>query len=169
MFFQTAGMGSDSLPLKAGNRVQVTFAAGLQVPYVTRISGIVGMGASEPLFYNPDPAGDEGYGVVPDVLFLPPASVAAVAGKPIPGQIRVTNNLSKKLDNAKMLFIFLTLPGVALGAYLSKYATELASGPLRRDISQLRVRGAAQKASKVSGRDGNSSGSRRCHTSCGKR
>jgi putative ABC transport system permease protein len=197
------------LGLKVGDTVQMKFAAGLSAPYTARISGIVGMGASDPLFYNPDPAGGEGYGVVADVLFLPPAlferDLAPVLSKlpvttssvgqtgsnvvllpverqvhlkidraalaadpakalkqldslrrslesPFPGQVRVTNNLSRKLDNAKkdilaakMLFIFLTLPGIALGAYLSKYATELSSEPLRREISQLRVRGAGSR------------------------
>ena len=43
---------------------------------------------------------------------------------------------------AKILFIFLGLPGVALAAYLAKFAAELFADAQRREISLLRTRGA---------------------------
>src|SRR5581483_8621328 len=43
---------------------------------------------------------------------------------------------------AKILFIFLGLPGVALAAYLSKFAAELFADAQRRELSLLRTRGA---------------------------
>jgi putative ABC transport system permease protein len=194
------------LGLKVGDTVELAFAAGIKAPYRVRVSGIVGMGLSEPLFFNPDPAGGEGYGVVADVLFLPPAlferdlapalsrlpitsSSVGLTGasvlllpverqvhlkidraglqadpskalkqldalrssleRPFPGQVRVQNNLARKLDNAKkdilaakMLFVFLAIPGVLLAAYLSRYAVELSGEERRRELSLLRVRGA---------------------------
>jgi putative ABC transport system permease protein len=194
------------LGLKVGDNLEIKFGAGITKPYTVKVSGIVGMGASEPLFYNPDPAGGEGYGVVADVVFLPPimferdlsptlsklpitTSSAGQTGssvvllpverqvhlkidqsglnadpskalkqldalrrsleRPFPGQVRVQNNLAKKLDNAKkdilaakMLFLFLAIPGVLLAAYLSKYAVELSAEQRRRELSLLRVRGA---------------------------
>lgn len=197
------------LGLKVGDTVSLKFAAGITKPYTVRVSGIVGMGSSEPLFYNPDPAGGEGYGVVADVVFLPPATferdlaptlsklpvttssvgqtgsnvvllpverqvhlridrsslnpdpskawkevdaLRRALERPFPGQVRVQNNLFKKLDNAKkdilaakMLFIFLALPGVLLAAYLSKYAVELSGEERRRELSLLRVRGAGTR------------------------
>lgn len=196
------------MALKVGDTVQVNFARGLN-PYRIKISGIVAMGSSEPLFYNPDPAGGEGYGVVADVLFLPPAlferdlapslaklpttsssvgqtgssivllplerqvhlrlersnlnSDPAKAAKeldslrrslerPFPGRVRVQDNMSKKLFNAKkdilaakMLLIFLSLPGILLAAYLARYASELASSSLARELGLLRVRGASSR------------------------
>ena len=66
-----------------------------------------------------------------------------------PGQIKVVDNLSgafktAKADvlSAKILFIFLGLPGVALAAYLAKFAAELFAEAQRREISLLRTRGA---------------------------
>jgi putative ABC transport system permease protein len=66
-----------------------------------------------------------------------------------PGQLKVVDNLSGALNaakgdvlSAKILFIFLGLPGVALAAYLSKFAAELFAGAQRREISLLRTRGA---------------------------
>lgn len=195
------------LGLKVGDSVEIRFAAGIQQPYRIKISGIVAMGSSEPLFYNPSSA--EGFGVVSDVVFLPPAlferDLAPILSKlpvsttsvgqtgssmvllpverqvhlkvdrqalnpdptkaskeldalrrslerPFPGQVRVQDNLSQKLFNAKkdilaakMLFIFLTLPGILLAAYLSKYATELAAEERRREFGLLRVRGAGMR------------------------
>ena len=197
------------LGLKVGDKIALKFAAGIGKPYPVTVSGIVGMGVSEPLFYNPDPAGGEGYGVVADVVFLPPAiferdlaptlsklpittsSVGQTGSnvvllpverqvhlkidqsglnadpskafkqleglrrsleRPFPGQVRVQNNLAKKLDNAKkdilaakMLFLFLAIPGVLLAAYLSKYAVELSAEERRRELSLLRVRGAGTR------------------------
>jgi putative ABC transport system permease protein len=66
-----------------------------------------------------------------------------------PGQIKAVDNLSgafttAKADvlSAKILFIFLGLPGVALAAYLAKFAAELFADAQRREISLLRTRGA---------------------------
>jgi putative ABC transport system permease protein len=66
-----------------------------------------------------------------------------------PGQIKAVDNLSNALAvakgdvlSAKILFIFLGLPGVALAAYLSKFAAELFAETQRREISLLRTRGA---------------------------
>jgi putative ABC transport system permease protein len=66
-------------------------------------------------------------------------------GSQFPGEIRVTNNLGDALTKAKtdalwakLLFLFLGMPGVALAAYLSKYATDLLTGPQRQEISLLR-------------------------------
>ncbi|MCL4487252.1 MAG: ABC transporter permease [Chloroflexi bacterium] len=69
-----------------------------------------------------------------------------------PGEVRVTNNLGDALTTtqsdalwAKLLFLFLGMPGVALAAYLSKYATDLITGPQRQEISLLRARGATPR------------------------
>ncbi len=66
-----------------------------------------------------------------------------------PGQLKAVDNLSGALSaakgdvlSAKILFIFLGLPGVALAAYLSKFAAELFAEAQRREISLLRTRGA---------------------------
>lgn len=65
-----------------------------------------------------------------------------------PGQLKSTDNLSGAFKaakgdvlSAKILFIFLGLPGVALAAYLSKFAAELFAETQRREISLLRTRG----------------------------
>jgi putative ABC transport system permease protein len=67
-----------------------------------------------------------------------------------PGKLKVLDNLSGALASAKgdvlsakILFIFLGLPGVALAAYLSKFAAELFAESQRREISLLRTRGAS--------------------------
>ncbi|MBU1660440.1 MAG: FtsX-like permease family protein, partial [Chloroflexi bacterium] len=72
--------------------------------------------------------------------------------KLFPGEIKITNNLADSLLQAKkdvlwakLLFLFLGMPGVTLAAYLSKYATDLLTGPQRREIGLLRARGAAPK------------------------
>jgi putative ABC transport system permease protein len=69
-----------------------------------------------------------------------------------PGQIKVVDNLSGAFKNAnadvlsaKILFIFLGLPGVALAAYLAKFAAELFADAQRREISLLRTRGASPR------------------------
>ena len=66
-----------------------------------------------------------------------------------PGQLKAVDNLSGALKSArsdvlsaKILFIFLGLPGVALAAYLSKFAAELFAEAQRREIGLLRARGA---------------------------
>jgi len=65
------------------------------------------------------------------------------------GQLKAVDNLagafkSAKADvlSAKILFIFLGLPGVALAAYLAKFTAELFADTQRREISLLRTRGA---------------------------
>lgn len=72
--------------------------------------------------------------------------------KQFPGEIQITNNLADSLQQAqsdvlwaKLLFLFLGMPGVTLAAYLSKYATDLLTGPQRREIGMLRARGAAPR------------------------
>jgi putative ABC transport system permease protein len=65
-----------------------------------------------------------------------------------PGQITVVDNLSDALTSAgkdtvlaKVLFIFLGLPGVLLAAYLSRYAGGLLAEAQRRERATLRARG----------------------------
>lgn len=69
-----------------------------------------------------------------------------------PGQIKAVDNLSGALNaakadalSAKILFIFLGLPGVALAAYLSKFAADLFADAQRREIGLLRTRGATPR------------------------
>ena len=66
-----------------------------------------------------------------------------------PGRLKASDNLSAAFRNAradvlsaKILFIFLGLPGVALAAYLAKFAAELFAEAQRRELSLLRTRGA---------------------------
>lgn len=66
-----------------------------------------------------------------------------------PGQLKAVDNLSNAFKaakndilSAKILFIFLGLPGVALAAYLAKFAAELFADTQRRELSLLRTRGA---------------------------
>lgn len=79
-------------------------------------------------------------------------SLRRQAERAFPGQIKATNNLYTALTNvkgdvltAKILFIFLGLPGVALAAYLSKFAAELFAEAQRRELSLLRMRGATTR------------------------
>ncbi len=72
--------------------------------------------------------------------------------KQFPGELKITNNLASALKKAKsdalwakLLFLFLGMPGVALAAYLSKYATDMLVGPQRREIGLLRARGATPR------------------------
>ncbi len=72
--------------------------------------------------------------------------------KQFPGEIIITNNLADSMTKAiqdvlwaKLLFLFLGMPGVALAAYLSKYATDLITGPQRQEIGLLRARGATPR------------------------
>ncbi len=65
------------------------------------------------------------------------------------GQLKAVDNLSgafksAKADvlSAKIMFIFLGLPGVALAAYLAKFTAELFADTQRREISLLCTRGA---------------------------
>lgn len=66
-----------------------------------------------------------------------------------PGQVGVIDNLSDSLAAArgdtilaKILFLFLGLPGVLLAAYLSRYAGGLLAEAQRRERAILRARGA---------------------------
>ena len=66
-----------------------------------------------------------------------------------PGQVTVIDNLTDALNSAKsdailakVLFIFLGLPGVLLAAYLSRYAGSLLAQSQRRERATLRARGA---------------------------
>lgn len=72
--------------------------------------------------------------------------------KKFPGEIKIGNNLADALKTAKsdalwakLLFLFLGMPGVALAAYLSKYATDLLTGSQRQEIGLLRARGATPR------------------------
>ncbi|HYM51781.1 MAG TPA: FtsX-like permease family protein [Candidatus Limnocylindrales bacterium] len=67
----------------------------------------------------------------------------------VPGQLTVIDNLTDALNGAKgdailakVLFIFLGLPGVLLAAYLSRYAGSLLAQGQRRERAALRARGA---------------------------
>jgi putative ABC transport system permease protein len=66
-----------------------------------------------------------------------------------PGQVGVIDNLSESLTTAradtilaKILFLFLGLPGVLLAAYLARYAGGLLAEAQRRERGILRARGA---------------------------
>lgn len=65
------------------------------------------------------------------------------------GDLKAVDNVSGALKNvksdvlsAKILFIFLGLPGVILAAFLSKFAAELFAEARRKEIGLLRTRGA---------------------------
>ncbi len=64
------------------------------------------------------------------------------------GQLRLTDNLAtafagagKDVVAARLLFVFLGLPGVLLAAYLARAAAGLVGEPQRRDLALLRARG----------------------------
>lgn len=64
------------------------------------------------------------------------------------GQLKAVDNLATAFKTAqadvlaaKILFIFLGLPGIALAAYLAKFAAELYADAQRRELSLLRTRG----------------------------
>jgi putative ABC transport system permease protein len=68
------------------------------------------------------------------------------------GQLRITDNLATAFTNAggdvvaaRLLFVFLGLPGVLLAAYLAQAAAGLVSEAQRRDIALLRARGAGPR------------------------
>lgn len=70
-----------------------------------------------------------------------------------PGQLTVIDNLSETLGaaqgdavTAKVLFLFLGLPGVLLAAYLSQYAGGLLAEAKRRERATLRARGIGPSA-----------------------
>jgi len=69
-----------------------------------------------------------------------------------PGQNRISNNLADALKGAigdvvaaRLLFIFLGVPGVLLAAYLSRNATQLVTEAQRREVALLRSRGIAPR------------------------
>ena len=90
-----------------------------------------------------------------DLLANDPAAALVHAGalrrsieRLAPGGVRAVDNLSEALalvqgdaTLAKVLFLFLGLPGVLLGAYLSRYAGGLLADGQRRDRAMLRARG----------------------------
>ena len=66
------------------------------------------------------------------------------------GEVKVVSNVGSVLAraksdvlSAKLLFIFLGLPGVALAIFLARYASELYGEAQRREIGLLRARGAS--------------------------
>jgi putative ABC transport system permease protein len=66
------------------------------------------------------------------------------------GQVTITNYVARSLTSAqadvlsaKLLFVFLALPGIALAIFLSRYASELYGESQRREIGLLRARGAS--------------------------
>ena len=76
------------------------------------------------------------------------ASLRREVERQFPGQLKATDNLSNAFKkatadvlSAKILFIFLGLPGVALAAYLAKFAAELFADAQRREMGLLRTRG----------------------------
>jgi putative ABC transport system permease protein len=85
----------------------------------------------------------------PTLAALQAESLRRSVERRFPGQLKAVDNLSGALTaakgdvlSAKILFIFLGLPGVALAAYLSKFAAELFAEAQRREIGLLRTRGA---------------------------
>ncbi len=85
----------------------------------------------------------------PALAALQTAALRRQVERQFSGQLKAVDNLSRALAtaqadvlSAKILLIFLGLPGVALAAYLSKFAAELFSETQRREISLLRTRGA---------------------------
>ncbi len=85
----------------------------------------------------------------PTLAAMHTASLRREVERQFPGQLKAVDNLSGAFKtaqadvlSAKILFIFLGLPGVALAAYLSKFAAELFADAQRREISLLRTRGA---------------------------
>ena len=69
-----------------------------------------------------------------------------------PGDARVIDNVAGALTAAqrdsvlaRVLFLFLSTPGVLLGAYLARYAAGLLAESERREIATLRARGAGPR------------------------
>ncbi len=88
----------------------------------------------------------------PSVAALQAAALQREMERSLPGQIKVLDNVSRAFKaamadvlTAKILFIFLGLPGVALAAYLSKFAAELSAEAQRRELGLLRTRGATPR------------------------
>ena len=69
-----------------------------------------------------------------------------------PGDLKAVDNVAGALKaaksdvlSAKLLFVFLGLPGMLLAAYLSTFAAELFAEARRRELSLLRTRGAGPR------------------------
>ncbi|MDQ2809347.1 MAG: FtsX-like permease family protein [Chloroflexota bacterium] len=85
----------------------------------------------------------------PTLAALHTESLRREIERAFPGQIKAVDNLSQRFKtvradvlSAKILFIFLGLPGVVLAAYLAKFAAELFAEAQRRELGLLRTRGA---------------------------
>ena len=85
----------------------------------------------------------------PSLAALHTESLRHEIERQFPGQLKAVDNLTGAFNTAKadvltarILFIFLGLPGVALAAYLAKFAAELFAEAQRREIGLLRTRGA---------------------------
>ena len=88
----------------------------------------------------------------PATAALQSAALQREIERPFPGQVKVLDNVSRAFKSAmsdvltaKILFVFLGLPGVALSAYLSKFAAELFAEAQRRELGLLRTRGATPR------------------------
>jgi putative ABC transport system permease protein len=85
----------------------------------------------------------------PTLAALHTESLRRAVERQFSGQLKTVDNLSGAFKSAKsdvltakIMFIFLGLPGVALAAYLAKFTAELFTDAQRREISLLRTRGA---------------------------
>ncbi|HKV30002.1 MAG TPA: FtsX-like permease family protein, partial [Candidatus Dormibacteraeota bacterium] len=90
-----------------------------------------------------------GLAVDPAAAAVRTAGVRRSIERIAPGQVTVIDNLTDALTSAKgdailakVLFIFLGLPGVLLASYLSRYAGSLLAQAQRRERATLRARGA---------------------------
>ncbi len=84
----------------------------------------------------------------PAAAVIRTAALRRTIERTAPGQVKVIDNLTDTLTAAqrdstlaKVLFIFLGLPGVLLAAYLSRYAGGLLAQAQRRERATLRARG----------------------------
>jgi putative ABC transport system permease protein len=85
----------------------------------------------------------------PTLAALHSESLRRAVERQFSGKLKAVDNLSGAFKtanhdvlSAKIMFIFLGLPGVALAAYLAKFTAELFADTQRREISLLRTRGA---------------------------
>jgi putative ABC transport system permease protein len=88
----------------------------------------------------------------PGVASTQIAALRSQLERQAPGQVKITDNLSSALTNAardvvsaRLLFVFLGLPGVLLAAYLARYSASLVTEAQRRDVALLRARGLAPR------------------------
>jgi putative ABC transport system permease protein len=77
------------------------------------------------------------------------AVIARSAEKQVPGDLHVLNNMEATLGRvasdllwAQVIFIFLSIPGMILAGYLSRYAAAVLIEAQRTELSLLRARGA---------------------------